>query len=588
MAKTIRIGGASGFWGDADVATPQLLSAGCDYVVYDYLAEITLSIMARARAKDPALGYATDFVAALTPQLEKIVETGVKIVSNAGGLNPVACADALRTAAAKAGLRLKISVVTGDDLTPRSADFKDVSEMFSGAPFPPQDRIASVNAYLGAFPIAEALKQGADIVITGRCVDSAVAVAPCIHEFGWEADDVHRLAAASLAGHILECGAQATGGNFTDWEDISDPAYIGYPIAEIEENGDFTISKPEGTGGKVTVGTVGEQMLYEIGDPRAYILPDVICDFSDVSVEAAGQDLVRVSGARGRGAPADYKVSATYSDGWRIAFLAFFVGEQAAAKANVYAEAALTRAEAKLEAMGAPGYEEVAVELLGDESHYGVYAREFEAREVTLKIAVKHADARACSLLLKEATGLGLSAPPGLTLFGGYRPKPSPVVRLFSYILPKADVDIDIDGRRYSAPEHPPEMPAGPAPEPETPETPPGEQMTEVPLNQLAYLRSGDKGDKANIGVFPRNPKLAPWLWAGLPEHVVAARFAHFLEGEVERFFLPGTGSINFLLHDVLGGGGMASLRNDPQGKTYGQILGQTPIVLPRKLAETL
>ncbi|MEQ8516902.1 MAG: acyclic terpene utilization AtuA family protein, partial [Chromatocurvus sp.] len=274
------IGGASGYWGDAPGATAQLLAhEGLDFLVYDYLAEITLSILARARGADPAAGYATDFVtAAMAPNLATIAARGVRVVSNAGGVNPDACAQALRSLIRESGLSLKVAVVRGDDLSARVPAFAGregsapVQEMFSGERFPAPERVASVNAYLGAFPIAAALDHGADIVITGRCVDSAVTLGACVHHFGWAADDLDRLAQGSLAGHILECGTQATGGNFTDWEAVADGLWeAGYPIAEVAADGNFTVTRPDGSGGQVSVGTLAEQMLYEIGDPRCYI-----------------------------------------------------------------------------------------------------------------------------------------------------------------------------------------------------------------------------------------------------------------------------------------------------------------------------
>ncbi|MEL6875939.1 MAG: acyclic terpene utilization AtuA family protein, partial [Pseudomonadota bacterium] len=319
--KIVRIGGASGFWGESDMAVPQFLSAGksglaLDYIVFDYLAEITMSIMARARAKDPELGYAVDFVTAvIKPHIAEIARQGVKLISNAGGTNPQACAEAVRAVIAEAGLDLTVAVVTGDDLTERAAEFAERTEMFSGQSFPEAESIASINAYLGAFPIAEALNQGADIIITGRCVDSAVTLSACIHEFGWSRDDLDQLAGASLAGHILECGPQATGGNFTDWESVADSMdNAGYPVAEIVADGSFVATKPEGTGGVVNIGTIGEQMLYEIGDPQAYMLPDVVCDFSAVTLGQTGPDRVTVAGAKGYPAPDSYKTCATWSD----------------------------------------------------------------------------------------------------------------------------------------------------------------------------------------------------------------------------------------------------------------------------------
>jgi hypothetical protein len=576
------------------MALPQFLKAGgLNYIVFDYLAEITMSIMARQRAKDPAQGYASDFVSGLKPHLKEIAQQKVKILSNAGGVNPRACGEAVRALVKAAGLDLKVAVVEGDDLLARANEFSAVKEMYSSAVFPAPEKLASINAYLGAFPIAEALKRGADIVITGRNVDSAVTLGACIHEFGWKRDEPDLLAAGSLCGHILECGAQATGGNFTDWETVAETLWdIGYPIAEVTADGAFAVTKPGGTGGAVTVGTVGEQMLYEIGDPQAYVLPDVVCDFSGVKLEQAGKDRVAVSGARGLPAPDSYKVSTTYEDGFRAGAVWFFYGEDAAAKARLFAESATRRARAKLRALNAPDYDEVLVEVMGDESLYGAEARKKDVRDVALKVAVKHRDQRAAGLILKELTGHGLAGPPGLSGFAGSRPSPSPVVRLFSFLIPKTDVPIRLvlDGKETAlGAETGTRFDPALIRRPVLPDTTRmGGDVVSVPLIRLAYARSGDKGDNANIGVLPRRPEYADWIWSKLTEAEVERRFAHYLKGRVERFFMPGTGAINFLLHNVLGGGGVASLRNDPQAKGYSQILLQTPIPIPRAMAEQL
>jgi hypothetical protein len=592
--QKIRIGGASGYWGDAALATPQLLAAGeLDFLVYDYLAEITLSIMARARAADGRMGYATDFVsAAMAPNLETIAATGVRVLSNAGGVNPRACADALRAEIEARDLRLKVAVVLGDDLTERAAEFSAVCEMFSGSAFPPPESIASINAYLGAFPIARALDEGADIVITGRCVDSAVTLAACIHSFGWQAQDGDRLAQGSLAGHILECGTQATGGNFTDWERVVDSLpRAGYPIAEVSADGGFVVGKPAGSGGEVSVGTVGEQMLYEIGDPRAYTLPDVVCDFSAVTLEQEGPDRVRVSGARGRGVPGHYKVCATWADGFRAGQLWTLYGRDAARKAEHLAAAIFERTAQVLDDAGLAPLSERSVEILGTETHFGTAARVSDAREVDVKIAARHPSAKGIGVFLKEMVGLALTAPPGLTGFAGARPKPTPVVRLFSFLLAKEQVRIAVECDGYAPVWLPAEtgaaMPAEAAPEPPAA----GECIdpVPVPLEALAFGRSGDKGDKANIGLLARDADFLPWIAAAMTEDAVARYFAHFLapgqSRPVERFYLPGSHALNFLLHNVLGGGGVASLRADPQGKGYAQLLLAESVDIPRALA---
>ena len=591
--KSISVGGATGFWGETAMSTAQLLSdPKLDYLVYDYLAEITMSILARARAADASLGYAVDFVTAvLAPNLETIAERGVRVISNAGGVNPTACADAVRALIDELGLDLTVAVVTGDDLTGRAAEFAEagVTEMFSGASFPPVGQIASINAYLGAFPIAEALDGGADIVITGRVVDSAVTLGACVHAFGWAADDYDRLAAGSVAGHILECGPQATGGNFTDWELVADSIHeIGYPIADIDADGGIVVRKPEGTGGMVSVGTVAEQLLYEVGDAQAYILPDVVCDFGALTVEQAGEHWVRVGGARGGPPTASYKVSATYADGWRGGQTLVFYGQDADRKARAFGEAALKRAEARLEAEGLPGFTDTLIELVGDESHYGARRELTGSREVSLKVAARHTRREGIDILLRETIGAALAGPPGLTGFAGTRPRPSPVVRLFSFLLDKREVPVAVDTGAARTDYVPaPGRDIGPddvvRPEPPELKIESGPMLL-VPLVELAWGRSGDKGDKANIGIIARKPEYLPYIWTTLSEVVVGERFAHFTDKPVDRYFLPGMHAINYVLHDVLGGGGIASLRNDPQGKGFAQLLLDVPIRVPEHM----
>jgi hypothetical protein len=590
--ETITIGGASGFWGDAALATSQLLSCDdLDYLVYDYLAEITMSIMARARAADAAKGYATDFVsAAMGPNLEAIAARSVKVIANAGGVNPGACADALRRIIASLDLDLKVAVVTGDDLTARAEEFVGSREMFSGEEFPDPSGVASINAYLGGFPIGEALSRGADIVVTGRCVDSAVTLGACVHAYGWGREEFDKLAQGSLAGHILECGTQATGGNFTDWETVIDSLdEAGYPIAAIAADGGFEVFKPEATGGAVTVGTVAEQMLYEIGDPQAYILPDVVCDFSQVCLEEVGKDRVRVAGALGRGAPDSYKASATWADGFRAGHIWTMYGRDADTKAERFADQVFVRTGRALEKAGLPPLTEASREVIGSESHFGAARQTGAVREVDLKLAVKHPSAAGIGVFLKEMTGLALTAPPGLSGFAGARAKPSPVVRLFSMPVPKSQVEIsvEVEGDRLSCSD--PETGAvAPATSHEVPTVGEIEDPVQVPLEALAWGRSGDKGNKANIGIIARHPDFVPYIASALTVEKVADYFAHFLEPGtgVERFYLPGAQAFNFLLHDVLGGGGVASLRVDPQGKGYAQLLLAEKVSLPRQLAE--
>jgi hypothetical protein len=588
--KTIRIGGASGFWGDSMMAAPQLLAGGkLDYLVFDYLAEITMSIMARARAKSPNDGYATDFVAATMRQcLPEIALQKVKVISNAGGVNPAACAAALEALIAQLNLNLKVATVTGDDVMPLVAGLRErgTEEMFSGAPMPAE--FMSANAYLGAFPIARALDHGADIVITGRGVDSAVTLGACIHAFGWKDTDYDRLAGGSLAGHIIECGAQATGGLFTDWQLSEGWENIGYPIAEVSADGSFIVGKPENTGGIVLPATVAEQMVYEIGDPQAYILPDVVCDFSQVHIERAGDNLVRVTNAKGAPPTDTYKVSATYQDGFRVGLYLTIAGIDADGKARKTADAILKRCRAMLRMRNMADFKETNVELIGAESGYGANRRVGALREVILKLAAKHDDPKALAMLLREATSSGTSMSPGTTGMGGNRPKPSPVVRLFSFLLPKSALSprVHMGGETWDVP-----IATGTSFDPTKlarPEGPLAETQShtsEVPLVALAWGRSGDKGNNANIGILAREPDYLPYIRAALTEDAVAQYFAHFLEGSVTRYDLPGVNGVNFVLENILGGGGMASLRNDPQGKTYAQMLLDFPVPVPDAIA---
>ncbi|MCL6285477.1 DUF1446 domain-containing protein [Ruegeria sp. 2012CJ41-6] len=583
MNNLLRIGGASGFWGEAPHATAQLLAGGVDVLVYDYLAEITMSLLARAKARDPEGGYAPDFITdAVTPNLTAIARGGVKILSNAGGMNPMACAAALRASIDAAGASLRVAVVEGDDLMPRARDYAQATEMFSGAAMPAPDRLASMNAYLGALPVVAALKAGADIVITGRCADSALTLAACMWRFDWAPDSHDLLAAGSLAGHLLECGPQATGGNFTDWEAAGNLAHVGYPIAEVAEDGSILLTKPQGTSGTVTRASVAEQMLYEIGDPRAYLLPDVIGDFSGVELHQAGPDRVSVTGARGRKPTGQLKVCATYQDGYRGGMVFQMNGRDARRKARAFAQAGLERARARLRDMGAPDFTEVALEAFGGCPGSGDY------QEVACKAAVRHPDARAVGLFLKELTGTALATPPGLHFFtGAGRPKPSPVVALFSFLIDARDINcrVTLDGDEVAfapilsatAQDSP-----GPAPQPPRPDS--SGDLVQVRLETLAWARSGDKGDSANIGVIARHPDSLPHIWAALTPEVIAELFDPELKGEVLRYYLPGSQAMNIVMTYVLGGGGVASLRNDPQGKSFAQRLLSLPIAVPESL----
>ncbi len=588
-APSVRIGGASGFWGDSQTAVPQLLRAGkVQFIVFDYLAEMTMSLLAAARAKQPEMGYAGDFVTQLRPHLGEAMRQGVKLVSNAGGVNPAGCAAALAALAAELGLAPRIAVVEGDDVSALTESLRaeGVCEMQTGQPLPA--KLVTSSAYLGALPIRAALDAGADIVVTGRCVDSAVTLGVLMHVFDWRADEHDKLAMGSLAGHIIECGCQATGGLHTDWRDVPDWAGIGYPVIEVQPDGGFVVGKPEGTGGLVSVPVVAEQMLYEVGDPARYILPDVICDFSDVTLEQVGENRVAVSGAKGLPPTDTYKVCATYAEGFRATASLTIVGFEAVAKCERTAEAILERTRRLFAEAGYAEYSDVLVEVLGAESGHGPHASGAPIQEAVLRLAVAHADRRALELFAREVTPAGTSWSTGTTGVGG-RPSPSRVLKQFSFLLAKTRVPVQVVIDAGEA--MPITIPAGKALASrelptvvDAPVSPTEEALVTVPLIALAWARSGDKGDSCNVGVIARSPALVEVLHRALTAERVRDYLGHLVKGKVTRFDVPGIGAFNFLLEAALAGGGMASLRNDPWGKGMAQILLTMPMHVPASL----
>ena len=583
-SRIVRIGGASAFWGDSVCGPIQLVERGAiDYLVFDYLAETTMAILAAARLKNPEAGYATDFVdIALRSVLPEVAGKRIKVLANAGGINPESCRRALMALAAELGVSLRIAVVDGDDVNDRLATLgATLADGTTPANIPAHT--LSANAYLGALPVARALAEGADVVITGRCVDSALTLGPLIHEFGWPSDAYDLLAAGSLAGHIIECGCQATGGLFTDWREVPDWADAGYPIIECAADGSFIVTKPPHTGGLVHPLAVAEQLVYEIGDPAAYVLPDVVCDFSGVQIVAAGAERVRVSGARGR-APTDrYKVSATYRDGFRCSGTMIIIGRDAPEKARRTARAILERTRGLLARAGLPCFREELIEVIGAETMYGPHARALEPREVMMRVTVTHAERRALEMFAREIAPSGTSWSPGTTMPAGGRPSPAPLIKQTSGLIPKAAVQavVRIEGRCI-----PVAIPAGSSAllqespgDTEGVTGPAGE--VEVPLVAIACARSGDKGDRSNIGVIARRPEFLPLILAQVTPAVVAQYFSHLVRGPVRRYRLPGIHGCNFVLDGALGGGGTASLRLDPLGKGMAQMLLDLTVRIP-------
>jgi hypothetical protein len=587
MTKSIRIGCASGFYGDSQLSARQLVDKGeIDYLVFDYLAEITMAILAKARSRDDNLGFAIDFVTvAMKDVLADCAAKGIKVVANAGGVNVPACIAALEQLCADQDLDLKIGGVYGDNLVGREdLPLAAMTENQSGDPLP--SRPASMNAYLGARPIADALAAGADVVVTGRVVDSAVMLGPLIHEFGWAEDDYDRLAQGSLCGHVIECGAQCTGGNFTDWHTVPDFSDISYPIAEVAADGSFVIGIAPGTGGLATVGSVGEQVLYEIGDPANYLLPDVACDFSHVQLEQVGEDRVRVSGARGRAPGPKYKVCATWRDGFQIKGSIMIGGIRAWDKARTDLEAWIKRVRRHFAANDIADFRQVDLEYFGVEHTYGPHANPAleVSREVVAKFGLHHDDPAALQFAANEMVYLGTSGVPGFYGLGGGRARPGGLMRVHSTLIDKTLVPVTVQVGSESIADKAYLTAASEttakvrmtvaAVEPAT-------ETTQVSLETLAFARSGDKGNNANIGVMARRPEYLPYIHAQVTAQAVEDYFAHLVHGEVERFELPGFNAFNFFMTEALGGGGTASVRTDAQGKSMAQQLLSLPITVP-------
>ena len=451
MKEKIRIASGQGFWGDMlDAPVRQVEGGPIDYLMLDYLAEVTMSIMQKQRARDPLAGYARDFVPLMKQILPACVERNIRVTANAGGVNVEGCANAVRDVARELGLggKLKIGTVTGDDIMERLDEMLErgieLRNMDTDEPLASvRASIQSANVYLGAWPMVEALKGGAQVVITGRATDTGLTLAPLIHEFGWKEDDWDRLSAGTIAGHIIECGAQSSGGNCQyDWRNIPDLANVGFPIAEAVPDGSFIITKHEGTGGRVNVPAIKEQLLYEMGDPHEYITPDCVADFTSIRLEDAGRNRVRVHGIKGRPATEFLKVSISYSAGYKAVGTLVYSWPDAYAKA----QAADKILRARLERLGLR-FEQILTEFVGANATHGHLAGEPspDLPEVQLRVGVRGADRAAVERFTKEIAPLILTGPPGVTGFAGGRPKVEEIVAYWPALIPKTEIEARVE-----------------------------------------------------------------------------------------------------------------------------------------------
>ncbi|KAI3654162.1 hypothetical protein MP228_000881 [Amoeboaphelidium protococcarum] len=603
-------GCSSAFWGDSITAAQQLVESGqIDYLVADYLAEVTMGILAKKRKHTAGSkklggagvgGYVNEFVTfVIKPLLPLIVERKIKVVTNAGGLNPVGLKEAIESCASDMNLNVVVAAVHGDDLMPRLAEIQSENLL---QPFTQMDddqaeqvpqnvKIESLNAYIGAKGIGKALDAGAQIVVTGRCVDSALVLGPLLHEFKWQMDQFDLLAAGSVAGHIIECGCQATGGNFTDWKLAAyskNGGYsnMGYPIVEVSPDGSFVVTKPDNTGGIVSTLSVGEQLVYEIGDPSRYILPDVIVDFTQVKMKQVGENRVQITGCRGYAPTDSLKVSGIYMDGYKITAELFLAGLEAKEKALAVGYAIIEKVKGLLQKFGLDDFKGYSVEALGCEHTYGPnVSSASNSREVVLRLTVHHDQAQALKFFLVEIAPSATCMAPGIIGVSSGRPRPQGNMVHFSSLIRKDFVKpmvivgqkdtSQVAFKNYASIQQTPLYQNVNQQLSMRSLTQTMKQIVYVPLIKLCVARSGDKGDSANIGVIIRNELLYDWLLAVLTEDFVHSRFKHLMaaHGRVKRYQLPGIKAVNFLVTNCLGGGGLSSLNIDRQGKSYAQQL---------------
>jgi hypothetical protein len=586
VTDTLRIANCSGFYGDRLSAAREMVEGGpIDVLTGDYLAELTMAILYKSRARKPETGYATTFVTQMEQVLGACLAKGIKVVANAGGLNPAGCAAAVQAVADKHGLKPKIAYITGDDVLDKLDEWQRAGHALAhldrGRPLKDlRAPVITANAYLGGWGIAQALAQGADVVITGRVTDAALALGPAAWKFGWKRDDWDRLAAGVVCGHILECGAQCCGGNYSFFQEVPTYTKIGFPVADMEASGEFVVSKHPGTGGLVSVGTITAQLLYEIGGPR-YLNPDVTARFDSIRLAQEGPDRVRVSGVKGEPPPPDTKLCLNYFGGYRNTMTFVLTGLDIPEKAKLIEDTFWDVVG------GRERFADVAVSLRRSDQED---PESNEAAQALLKITVKDPDAakvgrawsnRAIEMALAHYPGFHMTSPPTEeTAYAVYWPA----------LIPSEMIEqvVHVGGRETAIP---PTVSGGPDTAPALPQREasppaPGGKTVRAPLGRVAGARSGDKGGNANVGVWARTPEAYAWLW----EFLTAERLRQLLPEarglEVERYALPNLLAVNFVIQRLLGEGVSASTRSDPQAKSLGEYLRARVVDVPEMLLD--
>jgi hypothetical protein len=590
VSDILRIANCSGFYGDRLSAAREMVEGGpIDVLTGDYLAELTMAILYKSRARKPETGYATTFVTQMEQVLGACLAKGIKIVANAGGLNPAGCAAAVQAVADKQGLKPKIAYITGDDVLGKLDEWQRAGHALAhldrGRPLKDlRAPVVTANAYLGGWGIAVALAQGADVVITGRVTDAALALGPAAWKFDWKHDDWDRLAAGVVCGHILECGAQCCGGNYSFFQEVPTYTKIGFPVAEMEASGEFVVTKHPGTGGLVSVGTITAQLLYEIGGPR-YLNPDVTARFDSIRLAQEGPDRVRVSGVKGEPPPPDTKLCLNYFGGYRNTMTFVLTGLDIPEKATLIEDTFWGMVG------GRERFAEVAVSLRRSDQED---PESNEAAQALLKITVKDPDAtkvgrawsnRAIEMALAHYPGFHMTSPPTEeTAYAVYWPA----------LIPSGMIEhvVHVGGRETAVP---PTMSGGPDMAPAADGTTadwgsagamsgPPLKTVRAPLGRVAGARSGDKGGNANVGVWVRTPEAYAWLCSYLSAERLGQLLPEARGLEVERYLLPNLLAVNFVIQRLLGEGVSASTRSDPQAKSLGEYLRARVVDVPETL----
>jgi hypothetical protein len=594
MKTKIRIANAGGFWGDdLGVLRRQLEGGEVDYISSDFLAEVTMSILRKQQLKNEALGYVTDFVDQIVDVADLMKSKGVRMITNAGGINPIGCARKILSELEKKGVSLKIAVVDGDNIVDRIDEFypnkAGFTNMDSGEDFNTIiENIQSANVYLGVPPLLKALESGADLILAGRVTDTSVTMAPMIHELGWKLDDWDKLAAGLVAGHIIECGAQSTGGNFTDWQKVERWDNMGYPIVEMNQNGDFTVYKHENTGGLISVDTVREQLVYEMGNPDQYISPDVVADFTHLRLEELEKNRVLVSGAKGYPSTPYLKVSMAYEDGYKATSSIVISGGRVLNKAQEFEKIFWDRLNTD--------FLKNNTEFVGYNACHQHLAEDIDPNEILLRLSVYDTDVSKIRNFSMSIAPLILSGPPGVAVTGG-RARMQQVITYWPTLIPKECITSTVHVLNAAGEiEESHEIGSVLGKEEElkkmeivehTGYVDPDwerDRLITVPIRDICLGRSGDKGDTVNVGLLARSEEIYQYLKHDLTASKVANMFAELTKGKVVRYEIDNLMALNFLLEESLDGGGTKSLMIDAQGKTFASALLNQEIVIPEKL----